>query len=309
MLSKIGLQLIRGFLMGSADVVPGVSGGTVALIFGIYEQLLEAIRMGARGLGRLAKGDVPGFFDRMKQVDWLFLVPLLVGILAAVAALSSLIERLLTDEPEAMAGLFFGLVLASIYVAGRLLNSWSRDQVLVVIGVGVLVAFGLGLQSGQVVDPPLWAFLFAGAIAICAMILPGVSGSFLLLMIGMYPAVLGAVHQRDLPALGLLLIGIVVGLALFSNFLGWLLDNHRDAVLAVLIGLMAGSLRVLWPWPNGVGVLSAEETIDGTGLEWPASGELWVPLGLAVGAAAFVLVVTWYANRSARKEAGILEGS
>ncbi len=295
-LPKIGSQLARGFLMGAADVVPGVSGGTVALIFGIYEQLLEAIRTGARGLGCLAKGDVAGFVRRLKEVDWLFLVPLLVGILAAVAALSSVIERLLTDQPEAMAGLFFGLVLASISVAWGLLGTRGRDQMLIVAGVGILVAVLLGFQSGQVSSPPLWAFFLAGAIAICAMILPGVSGSFLLLMIGMYPAVLGAVHDRDLPALGLLVVGVVVGLALFSNFLGWLLDNYRDTVLAVLIGLMTGSLRVLWPWPNGVGVLSEEETIDGTGLEWPAMSDFWLPFGLAVAAAALVLGLTRYAT-------------
>lgn len=293
---KIGSQLVRGFLMGAADVVPGVSGGTVALIFGIYEQLLEAIRTGARGLGGLVKGDVAGFVQRMKEVDWLFLVPLLVGILAAIAALSSVIERLLTDQPEAMAGLFFGLVLASISVAWGLLGTSGRDQMLIIAGIGIVVAVLLGLQSGQVSDPPLWAFFLAGAVAICAMILPGVSGSFLLLMIGMYPAVLGAVHDRDLAALGLLVVGVVVGLALFSNFLGWLLDNYRDTVLAVLIGLMAGSLRVLWPWPNGVGVLREEETIDGTGLDWPSMSEFWLPFGLAVAAALMVLGLTRYAT-------------
>lgn len=285
MITKIVPTLIRGFMMGAADIVPGVSGGTVALIFGIYEQLLGSIRTGAKGLGCLVKGDVAGFVAKLKEVDWLFLIPLGVGILAAVAALSSLIEGLLEEEPEAMAGLFFGLVLASISVAWGLLGARGREQMLIVGGVGVVVAFLLGLQSGQVADPPIWAFFFAGAVAICAMILPGVSGSFLLLMIGMYPAVLGAVHDRDFAALGVLMVGIVVGLAAFSNVLGWLLDHYRDLVLASLIGLMAGSLRVLWPWPHGVGVVgeTEAETVKGTGLDWPATlGDFWLPFALAV---------------------------
>lgn len=298
MLNKIGPQLIRGFLMGTADIVPGVSGGTVALIFGIYEQLLGAIRTGAQGLGRLVKGDVSGFVEKLKSVDWLFLVPLLVGVLGAIVALSSTIEKLLSEQPEAMAGLFFGLVIASISVAWALLDEKGGRQVLIVAAVGIIVALLLGFQSGQITDAPTWAFFFAGAVAICAMVLPGVSGSFLLLMMGMYPAVLGAVHDRDLAALGVFFVGIVVGLALFSNVLGWLLDNYRDLVLASLIGLMVGSLRVLWPWPNGVGVVgeTSEETVNGTGLELPATlADFWVPFGLAVVAAVLVTGVDRFA--------------
>lgn len=289
--------------MGAADIVPGVSGGTVALIFGIYEQLLAAIRTGAQALGRLVRGDVSGFVDKIKQVDWLFLVPLLTGVLVAVAALSSLIERLLTDRPEEMAGLFFGLVLASIWVAWDLVGTRSSDRIVIIVGVGIVVAFVLGLQGGQVSDPPLVAYFFAGALAICAMILPGVSGSFLLLMVGMYPAVLGAVHDREVAALGVFLVGIVVGLALFSNVLGWLLDHYRDIVLASLIGLMAGSLRVLWPWPNGVGVVgeTSEETIDGTALGWPALEDFWLPFVLAVVAAGLVFGVSRFAAQHEAK--------
>jgi len=295
--------------MGMADIVPGVSGGTVALVFGIYERLLEAVRTGAGALGVLVKGDFRGFIERLKAVDWLFLIPLLVGIFAALIALSSLIDSLLHDRPEEMAGLFFGLVLASILVAWRLLENRDAARLGLLVATGIVTFVLLGFQSGPALDPPLLAFLGAGAIAICAMILPGVSGSFLLLMMGMYSALLTAVHNREITTLVVFMIGATIGLALFSTLLGWLLDNYRDSVLAVLIGLMLGSLRVLWPWPNGVGVINEVETavehsgtdsghdevvvelevISGTGIEWPAMSDFWLPTLLA--AVAFVVVV------------------
>jgi len=308
MLAKVGQQLVRGFFMGMADIVPGVSGGTVALVFGIYERLLDAVRTGASALGLLVKGDVRGFVERLMAVDWLFLIPLLVGVLGAIAALSSLIDRLLQDRPEEMAGLFFGLVVASILVAWRLLEKRDVLRLGLLVAMGILTFILLGFQSGPALDPPLLAFLGAGAIAICAMILPGVSGSFLLLMMGMYSALLTAVHNRDITTLLVFMVGATIGLALFSTVLGWLLDNYRDSVLAVLIGLMLGSLRVLWPWPNGVGVVSEIEhsgdehsgesagdveveleVISGTGIEWPSMSDFWLPTLLAV--VAFVVVV------------------
>lgn len=284
-------NLARGFAMGAADIVPGVSGGTIALILGIYERLLESVRNGARAIGRLAKGDLSGFVDRLKAIDWSLIVPLLGGIAVAFLLLSSLIDRLLVDEPEAMAGLFFGLVIASILVAWKMLHNRDTFRLAVLAAVAIAAFFLLGLQTGASSSPPLIAFFLSGAVAICAMILPGVSGSFLLLMLGMYGAFVGAIHDRELLNLIVFLAGAVVGLALFSTLLGWVLDHHRDTLLAALIGLMAGSLRVLWPWPNGVGVIGEEdEQIDGTGLEWPAElSDAWLPLVLAV--VAFVVVV------------------
>ena len=279
------MQLARGFAMGAADIVPGVSGGTVALLLGIYERLLRSIGSAARALGRLVRGDAAGALSRIREVEWTFLVPLVVGILAAVAALSSLLARLLEDYPEEMAGLFFGLVVASIIVAFGLLKRLDGPRLILLLAVAVVAFFLLGLQSGPVASPSLLAFFGAGAIAICAMILPGISGSFLLLMIGMYAAVLDAVNERALGDLLVFALGVVIGIALFSSALTWLLERAHDTVLAALIGLMLGSLRVLWPWPNGVGVISDEtdKVIDGTGLDWPASGDVLVPVLLAVG--------------------------
>lgn len=287
--------------MGAADIVPGVSGGTIALILGIYERLLGSIRTGARSLGRLARGDTKGFIAQLKAIEWTLILPLLVGIAAAFVALSALIDRLLTDEPEAMAGLFFGLVVASILVAWKLLENRDQTRMAVLAVVAVIAFFVLGLQSGAAASPPSVAFFFAGAIAICAMILPGVSGSFLLLMIGMYTAFVGAVHDREIVQLGFFCLGALAGLAAFSTLLSWVLERHRDTLLAGLIGLMAGSLRVLWPWPNGVGVIDeADEQVSGTGIELPASmGDAWLPVVLAVVAFALVMALNTFAPANA----------
>jgi putative membrane protein len=298
-IAKLAVTAVRGFCMGAADIVPGVSGGTVALVFGIYERLIHNVGLGAKALGAIVRLDPGSFTRRMAEVEWLFLLPLLSGILAAIALLSSVIEGLLRDRPEEMAGLFFGLVLGSIVVAWQTQGDRSIAHIALLAGVGAATFVLLGFQSGPVADPALLAYFGAGAIAICAMILPGISGSFLLLMMGMYAALLGAVHDRDIVSLGVFTVGAVLGLALFSTVLGWLLDNHHDAMLSALIGLMLGSLRVLWPWPNGVGLIgeTASESVSGTRLELPASGEAVVPVILAMLALVFVVGVSQLAAR------------
>ncbi len=290
-ISKLALNVVRGFCMGAADIVPGVSGGTVALVFGIYEQLLDNVRRGARALGCLARLDISRFLAHLKSVEWSFFLPLVAGIGLAVLALSAVIEQLLTDRPEEMAGLFLGLVLGSIVVAWRLLHSPTTRDVAVMALVGLATFVLLGFQSGPLADPSLALYFGAAAIAICAMILPGISGSFLLLMMGMYTAVLGAVHDRDLVVIAVFALGATVGLALFSSGLGYLLDRHHDLVLAALIGLMIGSVRVLWPWPNGVGIISEEagQSISGTALDLPTADSWLPPTALAV--LSFIIVV------------------
>ncbi len=291
MITNLATTAVRGFCMGAADIVPGVSGGTIALVFGIYERLLTNVRRGAKALGSFAKADVSTGVERLRSVEWEFLLPLAAGLMVAVLALSSIIDRLLEDAPEAMAGLFFGLVLGSIVVAWKLVGTRGPTELGVMLGVGIVAFFLLGFQSGPVSDPALPIYFGAGAIAICAMILPGISGSFLLLMMGMYAAVLEAAHELDLAILAVFGVGAIVGLAFFSTGLGWLLDRFHDLVLASLIGLMIGSFRVLWPWPHGVGIISdlEDESISGTGLELPASDEWLVPTALAV--VAFIVVV------------------
>ena len=259
MLLTVFLTAVRGFAMGAADIVPGVSGGTIALIFGIYERLVSSVRAGSSALGHLVKGDLSGFKEWMRRVDWAFIIPLGAGILIAIIALAPLIEHLLEDEAVLMAAVFLGLVAGSVVVAWRLLKQPTVQHFLIIVGVGIAAFILLGLRGGtseasvsQASDPSLWAFFLAGAIAICAMILPGVSGSFLLVVLGMYGPVLSAVTDRDLTALVVFMLGAVIGLALFSQVLDRALHRYHDIVIASLIGLMAGSVRVLWPWPFGV---------------------------------------------------------
>ena len=285
-------RVAQGALMGAANIVPGVSGGTIALMFGIYERLIGAIRDGAQALARFARGDVRGGIDRLRSVEWDLLLPLAAGALITVVVLAGFLESGLEDHPEAMAGLFLGLVAASIVVSWRL-PDWDGPRLALMAAVGVALFAALGWQTGPVADPSPLALFGAGAVAICAMILPGLSGSFLLLMFGMYEAILTVIDDRMIGDAIIFGVGALLGLALFASLLTRLLERHRDTMLAALIGLMVGSLRVLWPWPDGVGVIgdTADTSIPGTGLEWPPAGDLPVPLLLAVTASAVVLAV------------------
>ena len=280
--------------MGAADIVPGVSGGTIALVLGIYERLIASVNAGSSALGNLLKGDFAGFKRWLRIVDWPFILPLGTGVLLAVVLLAHIIEDLLHNEPVLMASLFVGLVAGSVVIAWRMIKMPTRNHIWIAIGTGVAVFAALGLRSGtteesvaQLAEPAIWAFFISGAIAICAMILPGISGSFILVMLGMYGAVLGAVTARDFTSLVVFAIGAVVGLALFSRVLHRALTNHHDVVIAILVGMMAGSLRVLWPWPLGV---------ESTDLGVPDS-DVGLSIVMAVVGFAAMIVIAAIANR------------
>jgi putative membrane protein len=286
--------------MGSADIVPGVSGGTVALVLGIYDELIHNISRGAHGLKQLLTGDMAGFRLTLRSIEWIWLFSLLAGVLAAIFALSSVIEHLLDNEPVKMAALFLGLIIGSIWVAVRLLDRIDGAAVTIMIGVGLVFFLLLGLRSdthaadgaAEVVTKPWWVFFLAGAIAICAMILPGISGSFLLVMLGMYTEVLGAVNDRDFAVLAAFSLGCVVGLALFSTLLNWLLEHYHRWVLSAMIGLMLGSTRVLWPWPNGTNTTTLGAPSD----------DVIVPVALIVIGAVVVVAVDLLATKFVKVE-------
>jgi putative membrane protein len=294
MIRSVLLSVARGFVMGAADIVPGVSGGTIALIFGIYERLIASVRAGSSALGNLMKLDFSRFKMWMGRVEWVFIIPLGIGILLAVIALAGILEHLLEEQAVLMAALFMGLVGGSIVVAWAMLKTRDARHIWIAISVSAVTFIAIGLRGGtsqdsvgQVANPQMWAFFLAGAIAICAMILPGISGSFILVLLGMYGPLLNAVTTRDFLALGVFIVGTIVGLALFSQVLYKALRLHHDAVIASLVGLMAGSLRVLWPWPAGV---------ESTALGAPDSDVL---AAILIGVAAFaaVIVVARYAQR------------
>jgi putative membrane protein len=279
--------------MGAADVVPGVSGGTVALVLGIYERLIDNIREAAAIAGHLLQRDPASARRSLRRVEWGWVLALLSGIGIAVLSLAAAIESLLEEQPLRMSALFFGLIAGSVLVAVRLIRRFDAEAAVVLIAAAVVTFVVLGLRGdthtdgAEIVTKPLWAFLLAGAFAICAMILPGVSGSFLLVMVGMYSEVLGAVNDREIPQLLLFLLGCVVGLAAFSSLLSWALHHHHDRVIAAMVGLMVGSLRVLWPWPNGT---------DSTRLEAP-TGDVGIPVLLALAGFFAVLAVEMIGTR------------
>ena len=294
MLGHTILHFIRGFAMGSADIVPGVSGGTVALVLGIYERFIASVRAGSKALTLLVRADVDGFRRWMAAVEWSFILPLVAGIGVAFLTLARIIRDLLQDVPEIMSAVFLGLVAGSVVIAWRLIRHPQVIHALIIVAGGILTFIALGLVHGtseeavgQIDEPALWAFFLAGAIAICAMILPGVSGSFLLVVMGMYAPALTALTEAQILNLLAFAAGAVVGLALFSQVLHLALQRYHDLMMAVLIGLMAGSVRVLWPWPDGV-----ESTAIGA-----PEGDWIVAIALAVVAFTAVVVIGYYAQK------------
>ncbi|MBE7645581.1 DUF368 domain-containing protein [Tenacibaculum finnmarkense genomovar ulcerans] len=238
--------MLKGIAMGAADVVPGVSGGTIAFISGIYEELLNAISAVNLGLFKTLKKE--GFKSAWKQLNGNFLAALFTGIFISIISLAKAIKWLLTNQPILLWAFFFGLVLASIIYIAKQIKQWNFKGVSIgVLGVffGYLITV-LPAVNGQEVS---YLFLvFSGAIASCAMILPGISGSYILLLIGVYPLVMSALTNRELKTISAILIGVVIGLTTFSKLLKWLFYNYKNEMLIALTGLMLGSLNKVWPW-------------------------------------------------------------
>lgn len=234
-----------GFMMGSADTVPGVSGGTIAFLLGIYEQLIYSIKTVSGKVLRLALQ--LKIKEAWAAIPFGFLVPLFVGIMTAIFALSNGISYLLKNQPSFLWSFFFGLVLASVWVVRKRVVTWNRHDYLGLVVMTIIAYIIVGAVPAETPNT-LLAFFLSGAVAICAMILPGISGSFLLVIMGKYEQVLSAVADRNLLILGVFMAGAVIGLALFSRLLSWLFAKHHDIVVSMLIGFMIGSLRKVWPW-------------------------------------------------------------
>ena len=253
---KFITNLGRGALMGSAEVVPGVSGGTLALIVGIYQTLINSIAdlvLSVRQLVGLAPGkaSTKTAVSTFKSLPWRLLIPVAIGMGAAVILGAKLIEPLLDEQPIAMKALFFGLVIAGTYVPAHMVTKvggWSSSFVLLGLISAVFVFFLTGLPQGNMADPSLIVVFFSALIAICALVLPGVSGSFLLLTVGMYDPTIAAVNDRNFTYLIVFALGAILGLAIFVSLLKWLLENRARVTLVIITGLMLGSLRALWPW-------------------------------------------------------------
>ena len=247
-MKKYFLLYAKGIAMGAADVVPGVSGGTIAFISGIYDELLRSIASVPEALMQLVRGRIKAAWQTANAT---FLLVLLAGILTSILSLARLITYLLAHHPVPVWSFFFGLILVSVYLVGRDIGRWNWSRCLSFL-LGLAFAYWITVAAPiQWGSDPLTLF-FAGAIAICAMILPGISGSFILLLLGLYATVLGAVKSLDLAVLAVFAAGCLVGLLSFARLLSWMLSHWRDLTLAFLTGLMLGSLNKVWPWKETI---------------------------------------------------------
>jgi putative membrane protein len=236
----------KGIAMGAADVVPGVSGGTIAFISGIYEELLGSISGISLGTLKLLKTE--GIKSVWKAINGNFLAVLLFGIAVSVVSLAKGISFLLTNHPILLWSFFFGLVLASVVFIGKQITKWNYKIVIAII-IGAITAYYITILEPLVSeDASIWFLFLSGALAICAMILPGISGSFILVLLGSYKIILEAIHSRNLQVIATVGAGAIVGLLSFSKVLKWLFANYKNMTLAALTGFIIGSLNKIWPW-------------------------------------------------------------
>jgi putative membrane protein len=237
---------LKGMAMGAADVVPGVSGGTIAFISGIYEELLGSISNVNLGLFKTLKKE--GLKAAWTQLNGNFLASLFLGIFVSIISLAKAIKYLLENEPVLLWSFFFGLVLASIIYIAKQINKWRIISFIVLI-LGAFLAYYITTLNPLVSENSSPIFIFiAGAIAICAMILPGISGSFILVLLGAYKPVLNALNNKDFKTILIFMAGAIVGLITFSRVLKWLFKHYKDLTLAALTGFIIGSLNKIWPW-------------------------------------------------------------
>lgn len=237
---------LKGIAMGAADVVPGVSGGTIAFISGIYEELLTSISNINFTLMKTLKNE--GLKAAWKQLNGNFLFFLFLGIGISIISLAKAIKWMLENEPILLWSFFFGLVLASIIYVGKQITKWNVGVVFSLI-LGAALAFYITTLTPMINDNSSpWFLFFAGAVAVCAMILPGISGAFILVLLGAYKPVLEAVNSRDVLTISLVAFGAIFGLLSFSRVLKWLFAKFKNLTLAVLTGFILGSLNKIWPW-------------------------------------------------------------
>jgi putative membrane protein len=291
----IGLYL-RGMAMGAADLVPGVSGGTIALITGIYDELLSSISaIHPRMILQVFKGEWRTIWH---AINGNFLVVLALGIGTSILGLSNLLHHLLEQHSTLLYCFFFGLVSASIPFVGREIKI-RNARTAFAFAAGTVIAFGISSLPISQTEPSALYLFGAGAVAACAMILPGISGSFILLLLGAYATVIGAVKSLDFARIAIIGGGVITGLLLFSKLLKWTLQRHYNVLLALLTGFLFGSLRSIWPWKENVELLYTHSDGRETwseALAWPI-GLSGASLGLALVCALSGIVLVALMNQ------------
>jgi putative membrane protein len=239
------LLFAKGMGMGAADVVPGVSGGTIAFITGIYEELIGSIRsVDGTAIKLLTKFNLKGFWH---HINGNFLVTLFAGIFASLLILSRIILYFLNTYPEMVWAFFFGLILASVWLVGKKISKWTPAVIISAI-VGAVLAFWITMASPAQTPETLWFVFLSGSIAICAMILPGISGSFILVLLAKYEYIFGALKDMKVSVIAAFGLGCITGILVFSHFLNYMLKKYHNLTVAFLTGFMLGSLNKVWPW-------------------------------------------------------------
>lgn len=295
--TPLPVHFAQGLLMGGADIIPGVSGGTMALIVGIYARLIDSLSSGFSMLLSLVRLRGPQVREHAREVDWWLVVPLLAGIITAIGIASFFLPALMETYPHQMRGLFLGLVAASIAVPWLRIGRMTWQLLLLALAGAVTAFFLVGLPVlGAEPDPSMLRVFASASVAICAMILPGVSGAFLLEVLGIYHPTIDALraaiglHGGAIGYVVVFILGAIVGLGVFSKALDWLLNHYHDPTMAALVGLMAGSLRALWPWQPW----ESHERI----LLWPQPGDPVTSVLLLTAAGfLFVALLTWWGAR------------
>ena len=253
---------VKGFCMGAANVVPGVSGGTIALVSGIYEELVDSLNsiMSPGPWKKLLKGEFKAFWE---DIHGRFLLWLAVGVIISIFSLAKLVEHELEYHPILVWAFFFGLILASAFFMLRDIKDWKAKDVLVTI-VGAVLGLVVCTLSPTTTPDDAWFVFICGAIAICTMILPGISGSFILVILGKYDYIMGAVSEMNIPVLIIFALGCAVGILAFAKLLHWLLGKWERQTMLVLVGFVIGSLIKVWPWNDLDSCTKAQMLRDGT---------------------------------------------
>lgn len=244
------LVSLKGVAMGAADIVPGVSGGTIAFISGIYEELITSINnVNGEAVRKLFKEGITSFW---RHINGTFLLALIVGIGVSIISLAGVVSHLLEHHPVLIWSFFFGLIIASIWLVSKTIDKWNAGTIVALV-IGIAIAFYISTLNTVAHIEGNWFIFVSGMIAICAMILPGISGSFILVMLGSYHQVLQAVKDKNLMLIGLFAAGCVIGLLAFSRLLKFLFAKFHSLTIALLAGFMIGALYKVWPWKINIG--------------------------------------------------------
>ena len=297
-MQQILIQLIKGILIGAANVVPGVSGGTMALLTGLFERLINAISACNKDALRLLRNQK--FIQCWNQIDGLFLVTIGTGVLISLRSFAKLLDGLFLHHKLYVWSFFFGLILASVYAVGKTIQKWNLSVGIFFI-VGTITASSMVLLTPATSNDSTLYLMLCGAIAMCSMILPGLSGSFVLLLMGNYELVINAISQLNLEILIPFGLGALLGIIAFARLLSWIFRNYHDQTISLLTGFIFGSLAVLWPWKSEIiqTVITGnewKEKVIGYTYTFPKNElETYISTGLII---AGIIILFWTENTS-----------